>query len=45
MGLPLDFDDTAFYRRFDSFSKSGRHIREDERDHGATVLCRDQFLA
>jgi len=37
-GLPLDFDDAAFYRRFDSFSKSGRQMREEGRDHGAILL-------
>ena len=36
-GLPLDFDDAEFYRRFDSFSKSGRQIREEGRDHGAIL--------
>jgi hypothetical protein len=36
-GLPLDFDDAEFYRRFDSFSKNGRQRREAGRDHGAIV--------
>ena len=37
-GLPLDFDDAEFYRRFDSFSTSGRQMMEAGRDHGAIVL-------
>ena len=37
-GLPLDFDDAAFYRRCDSFSKSGRQMREAGHDQGATLL-------
>jgi len=36
-GLPLDFDDAAFYRRFDRFSKSGHQMREEGCDHGAML--------
>jgi hypothetical protein len=36
-GLPLDFDDAAFYRRFDSFSKSRRQMREEGRNRGAIL--------
>jgi hypothetical protein len=36
--LPLDFDDAAFYRRFDRFSTRGYQRRDEERDHGAIVL-------
>jgi len=37
-GLPLDFDDAAFYGRFDSFRTSGRQGRKNGCDHGAIVL-------
>ena len=37
-GLPLDFDNAAFYRRFDRFSTRGRQMRDEGRDHGAIVL-------
>jgi hypothetical protein len=35
--LPIDFDDAEFYRLFDSFSKSGRQMREEGHDHGAIL--------
>jgi hypothetical protein len=49
-GLPLDFDDAEFYRRFDRFSTSGGQRRKEDTTRArccsdVVVVCGDQCLS